>query len=452
MGAGRGRLLRQLLTESVVLALVGGAAGLLIAYWATGALVAARPADIPRLDQVGLNSTVVLFTLGISLLTGLAFGLLPALQATSGQLIGALREGGRGGGQAKGSHRRPLNPRRGGDGAVGHPADGRGAADPQLRPDDAGHAGLCRRTGDDLRVTLQGDEYNNAQKIQNRVLQFEERLRGASWRERGRRHHGPAAERAGQCPRFPRRRCAATAAGHQKDRGCQHHAAILRGDRGSRCAAVGFFTEHDRTGAPPVAVVNEAAVRRWSPDGDPSANRSVGGNKFEVVGVVADVRQRHAGEPVAPANVPAPRAANDARRQNSSSAAAVIRSRSHPPCGRDSPARPQPCDHGLQGPRSACRRARSLGRASHGAAGSFAGVALALAATGIFGVMSYAVAQRSREISIRMALGARAGQVLQMIVGRAVVSPPWHGDRDRRRAGARASHSYTAYGVGALIH
>ncbi len=148
MGAGRGRLLRQLLTESVVLAVLGGAAGSLIAYWATGALVAARPADIPRLDQVGFNGTVVLFTLAISLLTGIAFGLLPALQATSGRLMGALREGGRGGGQGRSSHRvRSIL-------VVAEMAlsvillMGRRAADSELRGNDTGDARVRGGAGD----------------------------------------------------------------------------------------------------------------------------------------------------------------------------------------------------------------------------------------------------------------------------------------------------------------
>ena len=177
MGAGRGRLLRQLLTESVVLAVLGGAAGLLIAYWATGALVAARPADIPRLDQVGLNSTVVFFTLAISLFTGIAFGLLPALQATSGRLIGALREGGRGGGQGRSSHRvRSIL-------VVAEMAlsvillMGAGLLIRSFVEMTRVTPGFVAEQAMAFRVTLQGDEYAGAKQIQSRVIQFEERLR-----------------------------------------------------------------------------------------------------------------------------------------------------------------------------------------------------------------------------------------------------------------------------------
>ena len=112
MGAGRARLLRQLLTEAIVLSVAGGVAGLLIAYWATGALIAAKPADIPRLDEIRVNGTVLLFTLAMSVLTGVAFGLLPAVQATGGRLARSLREGGRSAAPGRGNRFPDPWPRR----------------------------------------------------------------------------------------------------------------------------------------------------------------------------------------------------------------------------------------------------------------------------------------------------------------------------------------------------
>ena len=421
MGAGRGRLLRQLLTESVVLALVGGVAGLLIAYWATGALVAARPADIPRLDQVGLNSTVVLFTLGISLLTGLAFGLLPALQATSGRLIGALREGGRGGGQGKGAHRvRSIL-------VVAEMAlsvvllMGAGLLIRSFVQMTRVTPGFVADQAITFRVTLQGDEYNNAQKIQNRVLQFEERLRAlpgvravAATTVLPLSGQGSVLDflvvNAPPPPPDINKEIAVASITPQ------YFAAIGATLRSGR-----VFNDHDRAGAPGVAVVNEAAVRRWFPDGDPIGEQvQTGGTKFEVVGVVADVRQRHAGAPVSP-QMFLPYAQRTTRALKF-----VVRSGGDPislaPAIRSEIRQLDPnlavtdfkaLDQLVAGSVARPRFYTSL-------LALFAGVALALAATGIFGVMSYAVAQRSREISIRMALGARAGQVLNMIVGRAV--------------------------------
>jgi putative ABC transport system permease protein len=95
LGAKRGRLVRQLLTESSVLAIIGGAVGLLIAYLGLRALIRISPPDVPRLNEIGIDWRVLVFTLGVSLLTGLFFGIAPALQSSRTDLNEALKEGGR---------------------------------------------------------------------------------------------------------------------------------------------------------------------------------------------------------------------------------------------------------------------------------------------------------------------------------------------------------------------
>ena len=96
LGAGRGRLVRQMLTENVVLFLTGGALGLLLAVWTTRTLIAINPEGIPRAGEIGVDWKVLLFTFGVSLLTGLLFGLVPALSSTGGRrLHEVLKEGGR---------------------------------------------------------------------------------------------------------------------------------------------------------------------------------------------------------------------------------------------------------------------------------------------------------------------------------------------------------------------
>jgi len=95
LGAGRGRIVRQLLTESLLLALVGGAVGLLLAYWLVLALIALGPTAIPRLHEISVDSRTLGFTLAISLLTSVIFGLVPALRAAKPDLSGMLKEGGR---------------------------------------------------------------------------------------------------------------------------------------------------------------------------------------------------------------------------------------------------------------------------------------------------------------------------------------------------------------------
>jgi predicted permease len=97
LGAGRGRVVRQLLTESVLLAFAGGGLGLLLAVWGTRAAIGVLPAALPRAEQIGLDARVLIFTAGISLLAGVLFGLTPALKASQSDLHETLKQGGRGG-------------------------------------------------------------------------------------------------------------------------------------------------------------------------------------------------------------------------------------------------------------------------------------------------------------------------------------------------------------------
>ena len=105
LGSGRGRLVRYVLTESVLIALISGAAGVLLAYIGTRVLVTAAPASLPRLDEIGIRGSALLYTSGLAVFAGLLFGVLPALRSGSDKMLSALRDGGRGATIGRDRHR-----------------------------------------------------------------------------------------------------------------------------------------------------------------------------------------------------------------------------------------------------------------------------------------------------------------------------------------------------------
>jgi putative ABC transport system permease protein len=418
LGAGRGRLLRQLLTEAGVLALAGCALGLAMAYWGTRALVAAQPADVPRLNDVGVNGTVMLFTFALAVLTSVLFGIVPALHATGGRLTRSLREGGRGG--LRGHRARSTL-------VVAEMAlavvllTGAGLlirsfvhltrVPPGFEP---GHAMA-------FRIPMQGDAYQRPEQIRSRMAQFDERLRALP---------GVTAVAAttvlplsglsailgfsveGAPPPPPNVNAEIAVASVTPDYFRAIGVQLLRG-RG--------FTPQDHTNAPPVVVINEAAVRRWFPGQDPLGKRvNIGGPPREVVGIVRDVLQWNPGEPVAPQLFAA-------YAQRTARTVRIVVRTAGDPLALAGPIRAQirALDADLAigdfvPLEDLVTRSVAQPRFYTSLLALFAAVALGLAGTGMFGVMSYLVAQRAREISIRIALGAYVGDVLRMIVGRAI--------------------------------
>ena len=420
LGAGRGRLVRQLLTESLMLGLAGGLVGLLIAYWGTGLLVAAQPADIPRIEEIRLDGTVVLFTMIASLVTGALFGVFPALQATRASHMTALREGGRGG-VGRGTHR----VRSGlvitemalavvllmGAGLLIRSFVELTRVDPGFRPERA----IA------FRVVLQGERYDGAQPILAQADAIVERLKAL-----------PGVTSVGVATTLP-----------LNGRGALVDFAVndappppnVNAEIGMASVTPDFFRaigtaitrgrglgDGDVAAAPSVAVINEAGARLWFPGEDPIGKRpTAAGREREIVGVVPDVLQRSPGEPALP-QMYVPLAQRTAR-----SLRFIVRSEADPmvlvPTIRSQVSaldpnlplvEPAPLSELVTEAMARPRFYTSL-------LALFAAVALTLAAIGIFGVLSYLVAQRSREISIRMALGAETGGVIRMIVRHAMV-------------------------------